>query len=64
MRMFDPRKVRPLVETIGWPRTVFLLCIGLLVSRIITFEQSILLLLVALQPSFSRYPNKRNRKDM
>jgi hypothetical protein len=57
--MFDPRKVRSLLETVGWPRTVFLLCTGLLASRIVTFEQCIILLLVALAPLFSRYSKKK-----
>jgi hypothetical protein len=54
--MLDPRKVRSLVETLGWPRTAFLLSMALLASRIVTFEQCVILLLIALAPAFSKRP--------
>jgi len=50
--MLEPRKVRALVETLGWPRTVFLLSLALLASRIVTFEQCMILLLIALAAPF------------
>jgi hypothetical protein len=46
--MLDPHKVRSLVTTLGWPRTAFLLSVALLASRIVTFEQCMILLLIAL----------------
>jgi len=57
--MLDPRKLGSLVQTIGWPRAAFLVCVALLASHIVTFEQGIILLLVALAPAFSRYPGTR-----
>ena len=54
--MFDPRKVRALVETVGWPRTAFLLTLALPASRIVTFEQCVILLLIALAPALSKRP--------
>lgn len=50
--MFEPRKVRALVETLGWPRTAFLLSLALLASRIVSFEQCLILLLISLQRHF------------
>jgi hypothetical protein len=58
-QMLDPRKVRSLVETVGWPRTAFLLSMALLAARIVTFEQCVILLLIALVPAFSKHPDKR-----
>jgi hypothetical protein len=54
--MLDPHKIRSLVETVGWPRTAFLLSMALLASRIVTFEQCMILLLIALAPAFSERP--------
>lgn len=54
--MLDPRKVRSLVETLGWPRTAFLLSMALLASRIVTFEQCMILLLIAVAAPFSKQP--------
>lgn len=54
--MFNPRKVRALIETMGWPRTAFLLSLALLASRIVTFEQCMILLLIALAPALSKRP--------
>jgi hypothetical protein len=54
--MLDPRKVRSLVERLGWPRTAFLLSMALLASRIVTFEQCMILLLIALATPFSKQP--------
>jgi hypothetical protein len=54
--MFEPRRVRALVETLGWPRTVFLLSLALLASRTVTFEQCMILLLIALAAPFSKQP--------
>jgi hypothetical protein len=54
--MLDPRKVRSLVETLGWPRTAFLLSLALLASRIVTFEQCMILVLIALAAPFSKQP--------
>ena len=46
--MLDLSKLRKLVESVGWPKATFLLCIALLASRTVTFEQCLILLLLSL----------------
>ncbi len=61
-RMLDLRKLRELVEIVGWRKATFLLCIALLASRTVTFEQCLILLLLALAPELSRKSEKERLK--
>lgn len=52
--MLDLRKLRELVEVVGWRKATFLLSIALLASKTVTFEQCLILLLIAQVPELSR----------
>lgn len=60
--MLDLSKLRKLVESVGWPKATFLLCIALLASRTVTFEQCLILLLLAHVPEPSQKGEQRSLK--
>jgi hypothetical protein len=45
--MFDTNKIRKSVAVLGWPKTMFSACLALLFTRIISFDQCLILVFLA-----------------
>jgi hypothetical protein len=44
----EPGKIRAAVRALGWSKATYLVCVVLLVRGVVTFEQGIMLILIAL----------------
>ena len=65
--MLDVDKIRTAVATFGWSKAIYFACLILLVRHIVTFDQCLILLFVAIAVDFvprvkSRKPSLRRRK--
>lgn len=50
--MLDPDKIAQAVRAFGWPKAMYFACLALLFRHIVTFEQCLILLFVAVGLSF------------
>ena len=50
--MLDPDKIGASIRTFGWPKAMYFVCLLLLFRHVVTFEQCLILLFVALALGF------------
>jgi hypothetical protein len=60
--MLDMEKIRKSVAALGWPKAAYSACLVLLVAHVISFDQCLVLLLIALVVELFPFSRIRTQK--